>query len=97
MFDNKFCIVRCYGAGVFFARVKSLDGQTAELLDARRIWYWDGACSLSQMATEGVKNQRACKFTVTVPQMIVTQVLEVIPCTEQAAAILGEVPEWKRT
>lgn len=97
MFDNKFCIVRCYGAGVFFARVKSLEGQTAELLDARRIWYWAGACSLSQLATEGTKAPGNCKFTVTVPQMIVTQVLEVIPCSEQAAAIIGKVPEWKRS
>ena len=97
MFENKFCIVRCYGAGVFFARVERLDGQTAELRDARRLWYWDGACSISQLATEGVKAPHNCKFTVTVPQMIVTQVLEVIPCSEQAAAIIGKVPEWKRT
>lgn len=97
MFDNKFCIVRCYGAGVFFARVKSLEGQTAELLDARRIWYWDGACSISQLATEGTKAPGNCKFTVTVPQMTVTQVLEIIPCSDQAAEIIGKVPEWKRS
>lgn len=97
MYEGKMCIVRCYGAGVFFARVETLEGQMAELADARRLWYWDGACSLSQLATEGVKAPENCKFTVTVPQMTVTQVLEIIPCSEQAAAIIGKVPEWKRS
>ncbi|MBR4548563.1 MAG: hypothetical protein IKO83_01430 [Oscillospiraceae bacterium] len=97
MYENQFCIVRCYGAGVFFARVESLDGQTAQLRDARRIWYWDGAASLSQLATEGTKAPESCKFTVTVPQMTVTQVIEIIPCSEQAIASIGGVKEWKRT
>ena len=97
MYENRFCIVRCYGAGVFFARVESLDGQTAQLRDARRIWYWDGAASLSQLATDGTKAPGSCKFTVTVPQMTVTQVIEIIPCSEQAIASIGGVKEWKRT
>ena len=97
MYENQFCIVRCDRAGVFFARVESLDGQTAQLRDARRIWYWDGAASLSQLAMEGTKAPGNCKFTVTVPQMTVTQVIEVIPCTEQAIASINGVGEWKRT
>lgn len=95
MYENKFCIVRCYGAGVFMARVESLEDQTAQLRDARRLWYWDGAASLSQLATEGVTRPENCKFTVTVPQMTVTQVIEIIPCTEQAVACIEKVPEWK--
>ena len=97
MYENQFCIVRCYGAGVFFARVESLDGQSAQLRDARRIWYWDGAASLSQLATEGTKAPGNCKFTVTVTQMTVTQVIEIIPCSEQSIASIGGVKEWKRT
>lgn len=96
MYENQFCIVRCYGAGVFFARVENLDGQTAQLRDARRLWYWDGAASLSQLATEGTKAPGNCKFTVTVPQMTVTQVIEIIPCSEQAIKSISEVGEWKR-
>lgn len=95
MYEDKFCIVRCYGAGVFMARVESLDGQTAQLRDARRLWYWDGAATLSQLATEGTKAPGNCKFTVTVPQMTVLQVIEIIPCSEQAVSSIGEVPEWK--
>lgn len=95
MYENQFCIVRCYGAGVFFARVESLEDQIAQLRDARRIWRWDGAASLSQLATEGTKRPEGCKFTVTVPQMTVTQVIEIIPCSEQAIASIGGVREWK--
>ena len=29
--------------------------------------------------------------------IFVTQVLEIIPCSDQAAEIIGKVPEWKRT
>ena len=97
MYEKKFCIVRCASAGVFFARVESLDGQTAQLRDARRIWYWDGAASLSQLAMEGVKAPENCKFTVTVPEMTVTQVIEVIPCTDEAVASINGVGVWKRT
>ena len=97
MYENKLCIVRCDRAGVFFARVESLDGQTAQLRDARRIWYWDGAASLSQLAMEGVKAPENCKFTVTVPEMTVTQVIEVIPCTDEAVASVNGVGVWKRT
>lgn len=95
MYDNNFCIVRCDRAGVFFARVKTIDGQTAELTDVRRLWYWDGAASLSQLATEGTKAPGQCKFTVTVPMMTVLQVIEVIPCSDEAVASIQAVPEWK--
>lgn len=96
MYDNKFCVVRCDRAGVFFAKVKSLDGQTAELTEARRIWYWDGAASLSQLATEGVIAPKNCKFTVIVPTMTVLQVIEVIPCSDEAVASIQAVPVWRK-
>ena len=96
MYDGKFCIVRTNRAGVFFARIASMHGSTADLEDARRLWYWDGAASLSQLAMEGVKRPGNCKFTVTVPAMTVLDVIEVIPCTEAAVANIESVPVWKR-
>ena len=95
MYKGKKCIVRCYGAGVFFAEVEAIDGQTAQLRNARRLWYWNGAASLSQLAQEGVTKPRDCKFTVTVPMMTVTGVLEVIPCTDEAIKSINGVPVWK--
>ena len=95
MYEGQKCIVRCARAGVFFAEVASMDGSTAELKDARRIWYWEGAASLSQLATEGVTRPRDCKFTVTVPAMTVLEVIEVIPCTPEAVRCIEAVPVWK--
>jgi len=56
---GKTCIVRTYSAGVFLGTVKERNGKEVLLADARRIWYWDGAASLSQLAMEGTsKPQR---------------------------------------
>lgn len=94
---GKKCIVRCDRAGVFYATVKEYDSTTREatLKDCRRIWYWSGAASISQLAMEGVKDEGNCKFTVTVPEMCVMQVIEIIPCSEDAVANIESVPVWK--
>ena len=92
---SKYSIIRTYSAGVHFGVVKSREGKEVVLTDARRIWYWDGAASLSQMAVDGVKKPENCKFSVTVPEIILTEAIEIIPCTEKAAKCILEVPEWK--
>lgn len=95
--ENAWYIIRCDRAGVFFAHVAEwnpADG-TARLTDCRRLWYWDGAASLSQMAMDGVSKPQNCKFTVTVPEMIVGGVIELIPCTDKAAERIRGVKEWR--
>lgn len=89
-------IVRSKEAGVFAGNIKSRTGDEVCMTNVRRIWYWDGAASLSQMAMEGVKVPKNCKFTVTVPEMIILGVIEIIPCTAQAEQCIKEVPEWRR-
>ena len=93
--SNSYFIIRCKEAGVFFGHIKSRDGGEAVLTDVRRIWYWDGAASLSQMAMEGVSKPRTCKFSVTVPEMTVLGVIELIPCTEQAVQSILGVAAWR--
>ena len=93
--NEKKCIIRCNYAGVFFGVVAKREGQEAELRDVRRIWYWAGAATLSQLAMEGTKKPDECKFTMAVPVMTVTDVIEVIPCTEEAVANIEAVPVWK--
>ena len=88
-------IIRCDRAGVFYAEIKERRGSEADLVNARRLWYWDGAASLSQLATEGTKAPRNCKFTVTVPSMTVLGVIETIPCSKAAVQSIDGVPEWK--
>ena len=93
---GKYCIVRGRGFGVFSGTVEALEGNRVLLKDARRLWYWDGACSLSQLAAEGVKNPGGCKFTVTVESVLLLDVIEIIPATEQARSVINGVREWKR-
>lgn len=93
---GKYCVVRGDRFGVFAGTVEAVDGDRVLLKDARRLWYWDGAASLSQLAAEGVKNPGACKFTVTVDRVLLTGVIEIIPATQQAQEIICEVREWKR-
>ena len=98
MYEGNKCIVRCDRAGVFFAEVTYFDSATqcADLKDARRLWYWDGAASLSQLALDGVTMPSRCKFTMTVPAMTVLGVIEIIPCTEKAIESIDGVSVWKR-
>lgn len=93
--SDTYYIIRCKDAGVFFGHIKTRDGDEATLTDVRRLWYWDGAASLSQMAMEGVSKPKTCKFSVTVPEMTVLGVIELIPCTERAAKSILEVATWR--
>lgn len=95
---NKKCIIRTNRAGVFFATLAGYDDntRTATLNDCRRLWYWSGAASLSQLAVEGVKNPNDCKFTIVVPQMQVMEVIEIIPCTDAAIENIENVRTWKK-
>lgn len=91
-----YSIIRSKSAGVFAGNVVKVDGQTVEMKNARRLWYWDGAASLSQLAMEGVKNPDACKFPCEVPAITVMEVIEIIPCTETGMNSIKKVAIWKR-
>lgn len=92
-------IIRSYGAGVFYGTLTDTehagDKYSVALHNCRRIWFWSGAASLSQLAAEGVKSPQKCKFSVTVDSIIVSSVIEIIPTTLEAQENLEEVPVWK--
>lgn len=90
----EYCMVRTYSAGVFAGYVESRDGKEAVLRNARRIWKWAGAASLSQLATDGTSNPSNCKFPVAVDKVILTEVIEIIPITEKAKKSIEGVPVW---
>lgn len=95
-FVGKKCIVRCDRAGVFFGEVIDFDATMIIMKNARKIFYWTGAAAVEQLATEGTKNPNECKFTVTVDEIVLTQHIEIIPCTDVAIKNLEAVKEWKR-
>lgn len=89
-------IVRSNGAGVFFGEVKSRSGDTVVLTNARRLWYWDGASSLSELAQYGTATPDNCKFPCPVDEVEVFNVLEILSVTEDAARSIDGVKEWKQ-
>lgn len=93
---NQKVIIRAERAGVFFGTITRKDGNEVELKDCRRLWYWDGACSISELAVNGTTAPKQCKFSVTVKEITVLGVIEVIPCTDAAVKSIEAVPVWKR-
>lgn len=91
-----YCLVRTYSAGVFAAFIEKREGKEATLRQARRIWYWDGAASLSQLANDGTSKPENCKFPASVDKIEVTEVVEVLYCTEKAKASIEGVKVWQQ-
>jgi hypothetical protein len=94
--ESGYTIVRTYSAGVFAGYIKSRNGQEVVITNARRLWYWDGAASLSQLAVDGVANPSGCKFPCEVPEITLLNAIEIIPCTHAAMKSIKGVPIWKR-
>lgn len=88
-------IVRTYSAGVFAGLLVSRKGQEVELKDARRIWRWYGAASLSQLAVDGTSRPTECKFPVAVPRVELMQAIEILDVTPTAWDSIQGVPVWK--
>ncbi len=96
----KWVIIRSYAAGVHFGLLKNekftKSGKVVTLLKSRRVWYWDGAASLSQMAVEGVKKPDNCKFTMELESIEIVNVVETIPIMEKALLNLQKVAVWQK-
>jgi hypothetical protein len=94
------CVIRSYAAGVFVGYVKEKscedNGVNITLLHAKRIYYWSGACSLTQLAMEGVKDPANCKITEPISSQYIANVIEILPMTEKASKNIDEVKTWKK-
>ena len=90
-----YVIVRTYSAGVFAGYLQRKTGKEVELTTARRIWYWAGAATLSQLAQEGTSKPSECKFPVAVNKIVLTEAIEIVPVTRQAKKSIESVPVWK--
>ena len=89
------CIVRSVSAGVFAGTIEHRDGDTIVMKDARRLWYWSGAASLSELAEHGVANPEQCKFPCAVQQVEVFGVCEILSMTTAAWNSVIAVKEGK--
>ena len=93
---SKYVIIRTYSAGVFAGELVSRKGKEAKLKNARRLWKWEGAASLSQLAQEGTSNPSGCMFPCEVDSVILTEVIEILSVTEKAKKIIKEVNIWRK-
>ena len=93
---KKKVIVRGDRSGVFFGTLVERKGREVKLANCRRLWYWDGAASISQLAVDGTTKPNNCKFTVTVEEIEILDAIEVIPCTEKSIKSIEGVCVWKR-
>ena len=91
-----YVIIRTYSAGVFAGYLKERNGKEVQLVHARRLWYWSGASSLSQLAMEGVKKPSSCKFPREVNSIVLTEAIEVIEATREAKESINKVEIWKQ-
>lgn len=92
--ELRYVICRTYAAGVFAGYLEKKDEQNVILKNARRLWYWDGAASLSQLAMEGVSKPKNCKFPCEVDRIELDQSIEIIDCTEKAKKSINDVKIW---
>jgi len=89
-------IVRTYSAGVFAGQLVNRKGKEVKLKNARRLWYWSGAASLSQLAVDGVSDPDNCKFPVEVPTVELTEAIEILSLSPKALKSIKSVPVWKK-
>lgn len=94
--NPKFVICRTYSAGVFAGYLESRDGKEVVMTKARRLWYWAGASSLSQLAMEGTKRPADCKFPIAVDRVELTEAIEILDVTPEAQKSIEEVPVWEQ-
>ena len=71
------------------------EGKEVELIQTRRIWYWEGAASLSQLAMEGTSKPKDCKFPCAVNSIKLMEAIEIIACTEKSRKSIQEVAVWQ--
>lgn len=91
----RYVIVRTYSAGVFAGYLEKREGKEVVMRNARRLWYWSGAASLSQLAMEGTSKPKDCRFPIAMDRVELTGAIEIIDVTSEAKKSLDRVPVWE--
>ena len=91
---DKKIIARIDRAGVFHGTLDHIDNEIIRLKDARRIYYWEGALSVTDMAANGL---RAGKISapVTKVEFMTSKVVELNECSNEASSSIEAIKVWK--
>lgn len=87
--EPKTVIVRTYSAGVHFGQLVERNGKEVTLSNARRIWRWNGANTLNEIAVAGVG--KGSRVSEPVDSITLTEAIEIIDCKPEAVANLESV------
>ena len=90
---GKYAVIRTYSAGVHVGVVRSQSGKEVTLSEARRIWSWRGAFTLSEISQKGVSPES--RLSMQVPEIALTEAIEIIPCTKAAEANLRALKSYE--
>jgi cytosine/adenosine deaminase-related metal-dependent hydrolase len=84
---GQYVVVRTYSAGVHVGILAARDGKEVVLREARRVWRWRGANTLSEMARHGITHEYS-RVAETVTEILLTEAIEIIPTTRVAEDLL---------
>ena len=92
---GKMVIIRTYSAGVWFGKLAEKSGNEVILHQARRMWKWWAAesISLSSCAIYGIKREQS--KIVEAVDSVWLEAIEIIPCSEKAVESIGSAPNVK--
>jgi hypothetical protein len=93
--SRPYVIVRCYGAGVHAGELVSVKCEHVTLVNSRRIWRWEGAASLSELAVYGSANPAGCKIAVQLDRVDLLDAKEIDYCQPEGEKFLREVAPWR--
>ena len=92
--DKDLYIVRATQAGVFFGEIEKKNDRSIVMRNVRKLWYWDGACAVEELAVNGVAKPSECKFTVWCDEIEVYDPAQIIKCTDKAVKSIKAVKVW---
>ena len=91
---GKKVLVRGPQSGVYFGELVSQDKQEVEMKNVRNLWRWNGANTLLDLAENGARKENDCRFSNKVDSIILTDICELVPCSDRAIKNIEGVTEW---
>lgn len=96
---NCYVLVRDHRAGIFAGTLIGInknDRKNIVLKDVRKLWYWNGAAAIEQLAVDGVSKPNDCKFTVETERQELFDCVQIIKATDKAKDNIKSVPAWRK-
>jgi hypothetical protein len=94
--DKDYFMVRTQNAGVFYGQIEAKSSKEVTMRNARRVWYWSGAATLSQLAVDRTNKPKECKFPCKVDSITLYQPIEILSMTKKAKDSLDKVAVWEQ-